>query len=95
MKHKIATSLKNIEKPKYYIWIEKRELYFRKVDMYLGIKLQLPKDISTNNTKNTKESSSKNSHMCNVEMAPFKPPPKQTDKIQKPNQTKTESKLGF
>lgn len=39
MKHKVATSLKNTEKSKYYIWVEKGELHFRKVDMYLGIKL--------------------------------------------------------
>lgn len=95
MKHKIETSIKNTEKPKYYIWVEKRELHVRKVDMYLGIKLQLPGDISTNNSKNTEESSSKNSHRCNAEFAPFKPPPKQTDKIQKPNQTITESKFGL
>lgn len=39
MKHKIETSIKNTEKPKYYIWVEKRELHVRKVDMHLGIKL--------------------------------------------------------
>lgn len=38
MKHKIETSIKNTEKPKYYIWVEKRKLHFRKVDMYLGSK---------------------------------------------------------
>lgn len=95
MKHKIETSIKNTEKPKYYIWVEKRKLHFRKVDMYLGIKSQLPGDISTNNKKNTKKVVARIHTGAALNWPLSNHPLNKQTKFKNQTKQKTESKLGL